>query len=202
MYVAFLTGSIASGKSYVGSTLHDLYGIERIDLDAISRDVLNEDSECIQAVADAFGSDVLQKDGTINRQALAQKAFVSDASIAKLEAIELPYIKRRMKDQIDILSHKGCKVCFIEVPVLDRFEDSFNIADEIVCVLSDYDLRLNRAVEQRGMNQDDFIARDSKQPTQSYLNDKADVIIENNSSIDELNDKIAQLANHLQHIAN
>ena len=201
MHVAFLTGSIASGKSYVGSRLHDVYGIERIDLDQISREVLIEDTECIRAVVDAFGSDVLHADGTVNRATLAQKAFANDESIALLEVIELPYIKQRMRNRLNKLNDEGCKVCFVEVPVLDRFEDCFDVADETVCVIADRDLRLARAVENRGMSAEDFISRDNKQPSVEYLTEHADQVVENNSSVEELKEKIEALAHHLQDVA-
>ncbi len=198
MHVAFLTGSIASGKSYVGSRLHDVYGIERIDLDQISREILNEDTECIRAVANAFGSDVLHENGTVNRAALAQKAFANDESIALLEAIELPYIKQRMHSRLNELNDEGCKVCFVEVPVLDCFEDCFDIADETICVIADRDVRLARAVANRGMSAEDFTSRDNKQPSVEYLTEHADQVVENNSSVEDLNEKIETLAHHLQ----
>ena len=201
MHIAFLTGSIASGKSYVGARLHDVYGIERIDLDQISREVLIEDTECIRAVADAFGSDVLHADGAVNRAILAQKAFANDESIALLEAIELPYIKQRMRTRLNKLNDEGCKVCFVEVPVLDRFEDCFDVADETVCVIADRDLRPARAVENRGMSAEDFTSRDNKQPSVDYLTKHADQVVENNSSVEDLNEKIEALAHHLQDVA-
>ena len=201
MYVAFLTGSIASGKSYVGERLNSEYGIARIDLDSISRDVLRDDVDCIKAVQDAFGSDVVDLDGAINRRKLAQKAFASDESIALLEELELPYIKQRMRQALCDMSKSGCEVCFVEVPVLDRFEDCFEVADEIICVLADRELRLRRAVEQRGMDESDFVARDSKQPSSEYLLECADYSIQNNESIEKLNAQIDALAKHLKQCA-
>ena len=198
MHIVFLTGSIASGKSYVGSRLHDMYDIERIDLDQISREVLNEDSECINAVSDAFGSEVLYEDGTVNRSALAQKAFADDESIALLETIELPYIKQRLRESLDKLNDEGCRLCFVEVPVLNRFEDCFDLADETICVIADRDIRLQRAHSMRGMKVADFTARDRKQPSAEYLIEHADQIIENNSTIEDLDNKIQALAHHLQ----
>ena len=201
MYVAFLAGSIASGKSYVGSQLHDTYNIERIDLDQLSREVLNEDLDCIASVAEVFGSDVLYDDATVNRSHLAQKAFADDEAIALLEAIELPYIKQRMRKRLAALSDEGCKVCFVEVPVLDRFEDCLDVADEIICVIADRKLRLERACAMRKMSEADFTARDSKQPTEEYLIEHANQIIENNATIKDLDEKIEALASHLQHKA-
>ncbi len=200
MYIVFLTGSIASGKSYVGSRLHDVYGIERIDLDQVSRDALTLDTSCIEEVVREFGEDIVA-DGKIVRSALARKAFVSDASIARLEAIELPYIKARMRTRLQELEDLGCSLCFVEVPVLDRFEDCFTLADEIIAVSADVNLRMARAMKYRAMTSEDFMARDSKQPSYEYLLRSADRFLMNEGTVEELDCKIAELAEDLKHKA-
>ncbi len=201
MYTVFLTGSIASGKSYAGSRLHDTHHIERIDLDQISRDVLSLDTECVDRVVASFGSDILDSDGAIDRSALAKKAFASDEALTLLEDIELPYIKNRMLKRISELKDQGCKLCFIEIPVLDRFEDSFQVADQIVCILADRKIRLERAVVNRNMTTADFYSRDEKQPSETYLKEHSDVVITNNSNQEDFDNKIDDLAHDLQYIA-
>ena len=71
MYIVFLAGGIASGKSTVARELERL-GAWRIDLDRISRDVLEPGGECTLAIADAFGQDVLDPiTGALRRGLLA-----------------------------------------------------------------------------------------------------------------------------------
>lgn len=170
MYVLFLAGGIASGKSTVAKMLEDK-GFMRVDLDSISREVLEADSPCVCELQEAFGDDIVDVfSGEVNRKLLAQRAFGDSDSALKLEDIELPYIKKRL---VDILTEECCvatfpKFCVVEIPLLDRVEDLFDLADSIACVSCDTDLRQQRAIE-RGMSADDFEARDSKQPSQQYL---------------------------------
>ena len=136
MYIVFLAGGIASGKSTVARELERL-GAWRIDLDRISRDVLEPGGECTLAIADAFGRDLLDPNtGALRRGLLAKRAFASEDAARQLEKIELPYIRRGLEQ---VLSQDACAsaeppCAVVEIPLLDRMEDSLGMADEVVCV--------------------------------------------------------------------
>lgn len=189
MYVVFLAGGIASGKSTVARELERL-GAWRIDLDRISRDVLEPGGECTQEIAREFGEDVLDPaTGQLRRGLLARRAFATDEDAARLEKIELPYIRCRLEE---VLGDDGCTdaargphVAVVEVPLLDRMEDALGLADEVVCVTCPLGLRRVRA-QGRGMDPDDFDARARRQPTDEYLRSKADVELANAGDQEDL----------------
>lgn len=184
MYVVFLAGGAASGKSTVARELERL-GAVRIDLDALSREVLAPQSTCLKEVVRVFGGDFLLPDGTLDRAALATRAFATEETARRLEAIELPCIKRLLAERLEELRHAGTRVCVVEVPLLDRMEDQLGCADEVLCVMSPPDVRLAHALG-RGMAQEDFLARKACQPSDDYLRDHATSIIENAGSLDSL----------------
>ena len=184
MYVVFLAGGVASGKSTVARELERL-GAARIDLDALSREVLTPQSACLEEVVRVFGGDLLLPDGTLDRALLAARAFASGEAAHRLEAIELPYIKRLLEGRLRELEAKGTRVCVVEVPLLDRMEDELDRADEVLCVVSPDDVRLAHALD-RGMTEEDFLARRAHQPSDAYLRDHATSIIENAGSLDSL----------------
>lgn len=184
MYVVFLAGGVASGKSTVARELERL-GAVRIDLDALSREVLAPQSACLEEVVRVFGDDLLLPDGTLDRALLARRAFATGETAHGLEAIELPYIKRLLGERLQELRAAGTRVCVVEVPLLDRMEDQLDCADEVLCVMSPPDVRLAHA-RGRGMTTEDFLARRAHQPSDGYLRGHATSIIENAGSLDSL----------------
>lgn len=191
MYVVFLAGGIASGKSSVARSL-ERRGAWRIDLDQLSRAVLEPGCPCVAEVAEAFGEDLVDaQSGALNRRELAERAFAGAESAARLEAIELPYIREML---IHALEGGPCgqtapAVCIVEVPLLDRMEPMFDLADEILVVDCPVDLRRVRAIG-RGMDGEDFDRRAANQPSDEYLRSHADALIDNTGGPSELADQI------------
>ena len=132
LYTVFLAGGIASGKSSVAREL-ERRGAWRIDLDQVSRAVLEPGSDCLPEIADAFGDDLLDpQTGELDRGLLAGRAFADAEACALLEKIEMPHIKRML---VRTLEGEGCcltapAVCVVEVPLLDRVEDMLDLAHE------------------------------------------------------------------------
>jgi len=191
MYVVYLAGGIASGKSTVAAELERL-GAWRIDLDQISREVLEPGQPCTRAVADAFGEDLLDPaTGALNRALLARRAFATAGGVRRLEEIELPAIRARLAD---VLAHDACAAhepdcCVVEIPLLDRMEDALGLADEVVVVDLPLDERRQRAIG-RGMTADDFDARAANQPSDEWLHAHADTLIHNGGTLEELLDAV------------
>lgn len=187
MYVVFLAGGTASGKSTVARELERL-GAWRVDLDEVSRVVLAPGAPCLADVAAAFGDDLVDEDtGTLDRGLLARRAFADDESAALLERIELPYIRDTL---VRTLASERCgerapAVCVVEVPLLDRMESMLDLADEVVVVTCPLAARRERA-RLRGMDPADFDRRVARQPDDAYLRAHADVVIENTGDAAEL----------------
>lgn len=173
-FVAFLVGGIASGKSSVARALESR-GARRVDLDELSRRVLLPGSPCLQAVLDAFDGDLVGPDGLLDRELLAQRAFADASAAARLEAIELPFIRDELVRE---LSHGDGRPVVVEVPLLDRMGEMLDLADEIVCVTCPLGLRRERAVA-RGMDAADFDRRAANQPDDDYLREHATTEIRN-----------------------
>ena len=189
MYVVFLAGGIASGKSLVARRL-EARGAWRIDLDQVSRDVLAPGEPCVDELAKAFGEDLVdQKTGVLNRGLLAERAFADEAGTALLEAIEHPFITARLEALLKGTS-PDCpdplpELCVVEIPLLDRVERLIPLADEVIAVVCPLELRLERAVA-RGMDAEDARRRAERQPDDGYLRAQANTVFDNSGSADEL----------------
>lgn len=197
MYIVFLAGGIASGKSSVASDLEKL-GCTRIDLDQVSRAVLEPGEPCLTALAEAFGEDIIDPEtGALDRALLAARAFATSGNRELLESIELPFIRARLFDALDALKEKR-GIAVVEVPLLDRLEDDLSRADEIIYVHAPRETRRARAIA-RGMDGADFDARDAAQPSEDYLFSRADTILDNSGSTAELKASLrAWWAQHAQ----
>jgi dephospho-CoA kinase len=98
VYRVGLTGGIASGKSTVADVFA-MQGVPVIDTDLIAREVVAPGTPGLAAVVAAFGPDVLQPDGTLDRRRLRTLAFATTARRLQLETILHPRIRSRMEEQ-------------------------------------------------------------------------------------------------------
>src|SRR5687768_1323363 len=92
-----LTGSIAVGKSFVASIFSDL-GCHVLDADETAREVVLPGSAGLAAVAEAFGNDVLNPDGTLNRQQVGEIVFADEEKRQQLNHILHPFIIARQDE--------------------------------------------------------------------------------------------------------
>lgn len=187
MYIAYIAGGIASGKSSFARELERL-GAWRLDLDHISREVLEPGTPTTWAVAQAFGDDLLDPEtGELDRRALAARAFATPEGAALLEEIELPAIRARLAQVLtrECCAERDPACCVVEVPLLDRMGDALGLADEVVVVSCPAQERVRRAVL-RGMDPEDAEARMANQPSDEWLRAHADTIIENRGSEEDL----------------
>lgn len=187
MHTTFLAGGIASGKSTVARLLHER-GAWLCDLDQVSREVLEANSPwyeganlVLEQIAAEFGDDLLDPEtGELDRLGLAMRAFASQEATERLEAIEMPEIKRRLAQ---ILTTSCCAdtepvLTVVEVPLLDRVEDLLPLADDVLVVTAPLPLRRERA-QGRGMDASDFDRRVAHQPSDDYLRAHATHVIDN-----------------------
>ena len=187
MYVAILAGGTGSGKSAAARWL-EARGCVRIDLDELSRHVLDPGTHTTRAVAEAFGTDLLDPmTGALDRGLLAERAFATPEGARLLEAIELPDIYQLLHDTLEELAGRPNPpdACIVEVPLLDRVECPYDIAQEVVVIACPRALRRERAIG-RGMSGSDFDARVAHQPSDAWLAEHADTVIDNVGSLDDL----------------
>src|SRR4051812_45451439 len=142
-----LTGGIGSGKSTVAKMLVDR-GAVVVDADAIARQVVEPGQPALAALVEKFGAEILQPDGSLDRTALAAKAFVSDETRKELEAITHPVIGEEFLRQVAAAPPDGIVVH--DVPLLVESKRGFEYAAVIV-VEAPLELRLDR-LEARGVD--------------------------------------------------
>src|SRR6202171_6466188 len=191
-----LTGNIASGKSEIARMLADR-GATVIDADLLAREAVQPDTQALKDIIKRWGKDVLKKDGSLARAALRQIVFADQSELDALNRIVHPGVTRLRDREIAQARERGDPIVICVIPLL--FER--NIVDEfdaIVLVDAPRPVRLERLVATRGMEATDAMNMITAQMPAELKRARADYVIENNGSIDDLERDVDALWSSLQ----
>lgn len=184
----FIIGGMGSGKSTASHALID-QGLALIDLDRVGHDILKWDI-VKSDLAEAFGDDIFDENGEVDRKALASRAFVNAAETRKLNRITMPRIEETYLDKIDELKAAGNEAVVIEYSVFKNRETSIAYnADVVIAVLAPMDERIERAVAS-GFEEADVRSRIAQQITDADRVEAADVVFNNDSTKEELYNQV------------
>ncbi|MFW0787608.1 dephospho-CoA kinase [Gordonia sp. CPCC 206044] len=173
-----LSGGIGAGKSTVAETFIARGGYH-IDADKIAREVVEPGSEGLTKLVEAFGDDILAADGSLDRPALAAKAFVDEEQRQKLNGITHPLVGARTQQMLSEAPSDAIVVQDIPLLVEGNMAPFFHI---VVIVGADEDLRVERLTTLRGMPEDDARARIRAQATDEQRRAVADVWLDNSGT--------------------
>lgn len=191
MKIIGLTGGIGSGKSTVAQLFVE-EGFPLIDADVIAREVVAAGQPALQELADVFGADILEPSGELNRQLLAQRAFVDRETTDKLNAITHPRIQQRTQELFDEYREKDVEAVIYDMPLLvDNGLD--RAMDWVIVVDVAAEERIRRVVEYRGLDEEDAQRRVKAQIPDGLRLAAADSVIDNNAAIDNLKPQVDQL---------
>ena len=179
-----LSGSMGSGKSAVAQILRDL-GYAVLDADEEARKALAPASEGLKKVVQAFGLDLLHPDGTLNREKLGQIVFKSKEKLALLESLVHPVVQSSVRAQKEVLEKSGAQAAFYDVPLLfeKRMQPQF---DKILVVNSNLENMIQRVQKRSALSRQEILDRLANQIPLSQKVEQADVVIENNGTLKEL----------------
>ncbi|MFC9439329.1 dephospho-CoA kinase [Nocardia sp. NPDC057030] len=184
-----LTGGMGAGKSTVARMLADL-GAVIIDSDVIAREVVAPGTEGLAALVGAFGPEILADDGSLDRPALAARAFADDESRATLNSITHPLVGKRTAELIAAAPDDAIVVQDIPLLVENGLAPLMNL---VVVVDVDAETRLHRLVEFRGVAEADARARIAAQATDEQRRAVADVLLDNRGAPDAVEGAVRQL---------
>lgn len=178
-----LTGPTGAGKSEVARVLVQM-GCVIVDADRTAREVTAE-PECLQALAEAFGADVLWADGTLNRKMLARRAFASREQEKRLNAITHPRIIARMKQAAKQGLDAGAPAVVLDAPLL--YESGLDqLCGTVIAVIAPPELRLGRICTRDGISEEEARMRMSVQQPDAFYTERAQQVFRNEGSPDAL----------------
>jgi dephospho-CoA kinase len=191
-----LTGGIGSGKTTV-STMLAARGAVIIDADQITRELQAPGSPVLAEIVDAFGEDVLDPSGALDRPALAAKVFGDPEALATLNKIVHPAVGREMAARLEA-QRASDNVVILDIPLL------VENPREGLCGTLVVDLPLETAVErlvsQRNMDRNDAEARIARQATREARVAIADRVIDNSGNLASLERQVDEAWQWMQQL--
>ena len=195
-----LTGPIGSGKSAVAKIFCDR-GYVTVDADKLAKKVVEKGSKTLDVLAEKFGNDIINSDGTLNRKMLAQKAFSSKENTALLNSVTHPAILELVKKEIEESVRIGNTKIIYDAPQL--FESGSEVlCDKVVCVIASKEQRIERVKKRDNMPYADIENRISVQYSDEFFTEKSDYVIENNSTLESLFTRVNEVIDEIERVHN
>jgi dephospho-CoA kinase len=187
-FILGVTGSIASGKSTACKFLESLGGII-VSADSIAHSFLERDSPVLEELILAFGNEILDSEGKVDRKKLGAKVFEDKSLLDKLNSIMHPRIRQKTLDIFDSIQ-KG--IIIWEAPLLFEAKGE-TLCHAILCVYTEESEQISRLKKRDNLSEEE-----SKNRIQSQWNIKdklkrSDFIIENNLDLNSLEQKCSDI---------
>lgn len=186
-----ITGGLASGKSTVCRMLAEL-GAKVVNADAIVHNLLTPETEIGQKVIELFGKNILNNN-TIDRSRVANLAFNNPRKLKMLEALLHPKVYEEInREWQEVNKEKKNALFVVEIPLLFESggEEFFDTTVSVSSPRRESGLRFQKAT---GFEQEEYDRRMAFQLSTEEKNKRADIVIENSGSLEELKNQVAAL---------
>lgn len=190
-----LTGGIGTGKSTVSNILKAM-SIQVVDADAIARDIVEPGQPALDEITSRFGKDILNSDGTLNRDLLGKYVFNHQTQREELEAILHPRIQAEVKRRRQEAEEKGVPLLVYDVPLL--FEKKMQTQfDEVILVSCSEEIQVQRLKKRTNWSLQEIQNRLRAQLPLSQKEKLASWIIFNNGTLAELEVETRKILNEI-----
>lgn len=190
MYVIGLTGGVGSGKSYVAHRLSEMYDAELLIADELGHVVMKKGTKCHEKIVKSFGKDIIDSDGEIDRKKMADIIFKDNEARKRLDDIVHPEVIEYVARYID--ERKGMDgIIIFETAIMYECKCD-QLCDEVWYVYVPADIRIKRLSDNRGYSVEKSRAIIANQKPDEFFTEKADRIIKNDGSFEELDKELRE----------
>jgi dephospho-CoA kinase len=172
-----LTGSIGVGKSFVTSVFEEL-GCHVLDADQTAREVVMPDTPGLRALTDAFGEEILNTDGTLNRKRLGARIFTDQAERERLNHILHPFIIARQDEIMRGWEAEDPNGIGIIDAALMIESGGYKRFDKLIVVHCRPEVQLERLILRDNFSRDEALRRINSQMPQEEKQKFADYLID------------------------
>jgi dephospho-CoA kinase len=184
-----ITGSFGSGKSTVAAMFREL-GVPVVDADQIARDVVEPGAPALAAIVEAFGEDVLDADGRLDRKRVASLVFADEAARQRLNAIVHPRVGEGIARFL--AENAGAPLVALEIPLL--LEGGRRAPVNKVVVVTTSEVSRLKRLQAAGFSREEIEARLKTQMPQDEKIRRADHVIENDGDREKTRLAVQELA--------
>lgn len=195
-----LTGSIAVGKSFVLGVLAEL-GCRVLDADSTAREVVAPDTAGINAVAEAFGSEILNLDGTLDRDRLGAIVFSDEAKRRLLNSILHPLIIAAQDKQIRQWDEETPDGIAVVDAALMIESGGYRRFDKLIVVHCRPEVQLERLISRAGLTPQEAAKRIGAQMSQAEKIKYADFLIDTSAGFDDTRARTETVFQELRSLA-
>ena len=185
MIVVGLTGGIGAGKSSVSERLAER-GALVIDADAIVRELQEPGQPVFEAMVDHFGSEILDAEGRIDRQAVADRVFKDSEALKALNQMTHPAVQAEMARRMGEVAGTDA-IVIMDIPLLTSKREGMG---RVIVVDAPVEVAVERLVEQRGLSEEDARARIANQISRDERLALADFVVDNGGDLDQLDREV------------
>lgn len=196
-----LTGSIAVGKSAVCDIFAEL-GCHILDADRTAREVVKPGSEGLGLIVEAFGRDVLQPDGSLDRQKMGNLVFADGSKRQLLNSIVHPLVfdsQDRWLADLERLDPNGIAIVDAALMIESGGHKRF---DQLIVVWCEPDVQLKRLMLRDGLTETQAISRINSQMSQDEKKKYADYLIDTTDGIERTRERVLEVFQKLRHLSN
>ena len=193
MIVVGLTGGIGSGKSVVSEIFEGL-GVKVVDADVASRQPVMKGQPALKKIAEKFGANILTSDGELDRRKLREIIFNENSAKDWLENLLHPLIHRIL---IDDLSSASSSYAILVSPLLFETNQK-DLCSKIIVVDADMDSQIDRTSKRDNVEASQVKSIIDSQLDRKSRNELADIIILNDGSFQELEEKVKKIHKGLE----
>ena len=188
-----ITGGSGCGKSVAAEAFKDL-GAEIIDADKSAREITKKGGRALCEIEAVFGSEFIGSDGELLRKKLGSLVFSDKKMLDKLNNIVGKYIKEDIDEKIE---NSAAELVVLDAPLLleYRLEER---CDAVVAVTASREIRLERIVARDKISYEDAKNRINSQKKDEYYLEKADYIVYNNSTREEVQRQVKQIIDKIK----
>lgn len=190
-----ITGGIASGKSTVTEFLRQ-QGYQVIDADQVVHELQEPGERLYQALLSTFGSAILQEDGRLDRPKLGAMIFGNPDLLAQSSQLQNEIIREELASRRDLLAETE-DIFFMDLPLLFELEYD-NWFDQIWLVDVTEETQLSRLMSRNDLSQEEAEKRIAAQLSLQEKRKRADVLIDNDASLDGTRQQICDALQKLE----
>ena len=191
MLVIGLTGGIGTGKTEVSRLLQEL-GAEVINADQVGHEAYTPHSEAWEEVVKAFGDNILQENGEIDRRKLGSIVFADPENLATLNGIMHPRMAAIVREKLRGLETQGVEVAVVEAAVL--FEASWDtLVNEVWTTESPEEFVVARLQERNGFEPDEIRKRIASQMSSDERFRRATEVVSNSGELPDLENTVKEI---------
>jgi dephospho-CoA kinase len=192
-----LTGSIAVGKSFVLGVLSEL-GCRIIDADKIAREVVAHGTPGLSAVAEVFGEDILNAEGSLDRPKLGAIVFASEAKRLQLNSILHPFIIARQDEIIRQWEKETPEGIAVVDAALMIESGGYQRFDKLIVVHCAPEVQLQRLLARDGVSREEAERRINSQLPQEEKRKYADFLIDTSEGFESARHQTEKVWHRLQ----